>query len=249
MKTFTDKNLLKGDISILIPIYVDHEDRIDNLKKILNYFYFMGIKDVWVNEYYSDKPLCDWVNCNYRSKKIDDDYNKMTCTNEIFDESQGQYLAIWDVDVIFPRSAIDKSLELLENGADVVYPYNGNFYNVPKKHFDMLESGRIEMDKCELWNENSYGGCVMFKRGVFEAGGKGNTKFIGWGFEDDEIFVRFSKLGYKIIRLDNPLFHMEHTRTSNLDGKSKYYLNNKEIYDNIRAMSREEILEEINNWK
>jgi predicted glycosyltransferase involved in capsule biosynthesis len=89
----------------------------------------------------------------------------------------------------------------------------------------------------------------MFKRNVFEAGGKGNTKFIGWGFEDDEIFVRFSKLGYKIIRLDNPLFHMEHTRTSNLDGKSKYYLNNKEIYDNIRAMSREEILEEINNWK
>lgn len=249
MTTSTEQTSLyqKSDISVIIPLYVDHEDRLTNLDILRNYLEDVGIHNIIINEHFRDLPM--GRGAHHMSSYIGKEpYNKMKCVNEISDCCRGRIIAIWDVDAIFPKSSIQKSLDLFNLGSGMVYPYNGQFYNLPKSEFDELERGKVDISKCDLWNPDSYGGCVMFKREVFEAGGKGNEKFVEWGFEDDEIFIRYSKLGYKIDRVDAPLFHMEHERSQNADGRSPHYLNNNKLYNQICGMSKEELLKEIETW-
>jgi hypothetical protein len=237
-----------SDISVIIPLYVDHEDRLTNLNILKSYLKDAGIRDIIINEHFRDTPKGGGE--HHTSTLIGlNPYSKMKCVNEAFECCRGRIIAIWDVDVIFPKSSIQKSITLFNTGSDMVYPYNGQFYNVPKSEFGGLMQGMIDLNKCDLWNPNSYGGCVMFKREVFEAGGKGNEKFIEWGFEDDELLARFSKLEYKIDRVDFPLFHMEHERTTNADGRSPHYSSNNRLYNSIIEMSKQELIQEINTWK
>lgn len=250
MTTFTEQTsqYQKSDISVIIPLYVDHDDRLVNLNTLRDYLEDVGIVDVIIHEKFRNVPKARGGH-HMPSYIGDEPYNKMKCVNEVADCCHGKLIAIWDVDVIFPKSSMQKSIDLFNNGSDMVYPYNGQFYNVPKTEFGNLWNGKINMDKCELWNPNSYGGCVIFKKEVFEAGGRGNPKIQHVGFDDNEIHARFYKLGYKIDRVDAPLFHMEHERTETAVENTPYLNANMEIYNKICAMSREEILEEIKSWK
>jgi hypothetical protein len=237
-----------SDISVIIPLYVDHEDRLTNLNTLLNYLESVGIHNIFINEHFSETPKGGGA--HHMATYIGDAvYNKMKCVNEAFECCRGRIVAIWDVDVIFPKSSIYKTIELFNLGSDVVYPYNGQFYNVPKIEFSNLWNGEINMSKCELCNPNSYGGCVMIKREVFENGGKGNPNIQHVGFDDNEIYVRFYKLGYTINRVDAPLFHMEHFRSETAVENTPYLNANMRIYNQICAMSKEQLINEITAWK
>jgi len=254
--TSTEKNLslVKSDTDILIPLYFDHPDRMNNINFVIDYLKNYGFSNIYVREYYTSRSpefeLCGKIGKNFSSVFIEnfDNFNKMQCANELAELSNSKYLAIWDCDVVFPKSNLNQALEMLQAGSDVVYPYDGRFYNVPKSEHKSLKDG-VDLNNCEMWNPNSWGGVVFFRRDVFEEGGRCNPRFKNVGFDDNEIQVRFAKLGYRIDRTSGVLLHLDHHRSDTSVEKSPYFNYNMGIYNHIVSLTPEQLKEEIKNWK
>lgn len=256
MMTFFEKSLqeLKSEVDILIPLYVDHPDRIWNLYFVVDKLKSFGFSNIFIRNYTDDNNIrfsLNWddsVKYSHHHLKDFDNFNKMKCVNEMVDMCESKYLAIYDVDVIFPKKNLLQTLQLLKDGADVVYPYDGHFYNVPKTKFEDLDKGQINLDDCELCNPGSYGGAVFYNRKSFIEGGKCNPNFKNVGFDDNELYVRFAKLGYDVRRTEGPLLHLDHYRSETSVEQSPFLNHNMQIYNNICAMSKEQLLEEIKTW-
>ena len=239
------------NLDILIPLYIDHDDRLSNLTNVIKILKTYNCNNIYVNEYFKDVPKATFIEgINYNNVKINDtSFNKMTCINEMAKKSKNKFLAIYDVDVIVNKNALIKSLEMLNVESDFVYPYNGHFYEIPKSSInEIITSGNITLSICSLIHPNSCGGCVIFKREVFELGGMCNPNFKNVGFDDDEIKARFLKLGYKMGKTENPIFHLEHARTSTSYGISVYDKHNQQEYYRICNMTNNQLLEEVSKW-
>jgi len=256
MTTSTDQNSqdILSNIDILIPLYLDHSDRIFNTKTVVKHLKSQGFKNIFIKEYHTtespNEEISNLDGVNFYHKYITnfDNFNKMECVNELSNISSGEYVAIYDADVIIPRRAMVKTAELLNSGVNVVYPYGGEFYNVPKDKFKDLESGKISLDDCELCNPCSYGGAVFFNRTIFEDGGMCNPNFKNVGFDDNEIFVRFSRLGYTIGRVEGPLLHLDHVRSNTSVENSAYLNHNMQIYNHILNCDINDLKNEIKIW-
>ena len=82
-----------------------------------------------------------------------------------------------------------------------------------------------------------------------------NEKFIGWGYEDNELIERFTKLDYKIGRVPGPLYHLDHPRKSvssynslkKMFGyfKNPILKNNKREFKKVKSMSKKELLKYV----
>lgn len=238
------------NIDILIPLYVDHEDRIANLKNVIYVLNSYGIDSIYVREYYKDIPKFDGNGCHFTSVKMEDDnFNKMKCVNEMANQCSKPYLAVYDVDVIVLKKDLYDSIQMLESGFDVVYPYDGKFFNIPKPLiYDFIRNRKLNLEDCELCNPNSWGGCVIYQRDVFIEGGKCNPNFKNVGFDDNELYVRFSRLGYKVGRTKNPILHLDHFRSETSVEHSIHLQHNMDIYNNICVMSIDKMKEEIKSW-
>jgi hypothetical protein len=238
------------NIDILIPLYVDHEDRITNLKNVIKTLREYGVESIHVREYYKDSPKYDGSNCSYSSVELtEDNFNKMRCVNEMVKDCSHDNLAVYDVDVIVLPKDLKQSIDMLSNGFDFVYPYNGEFYNIPKPLIDgFLNERKIDLAKCELCNPNSYGGCVIFKKSVFIEGGMCNPNFKNVGFDDNEIQMRFYRLGYKMGRTSSPILHLDHYRSETSVEKSPHLNYNMGIYNHICRVPVEILKEEIKSW-
>ena len=70
-----------------------------------------------------------------------------------------------------------------------------------------------------------------------------NENFVSYGYEDNERPVRFEKLGYKVGRVDDLIYHMEHTRTMNSWFTNPHINNNKNLYETLKDMTSEELKE------
>lgn len=241
------------DIAFLIPLYVEHEDRLSNLKYSLATLYGQGFTNIFIKEYYVDHPKFEdiGVPVKYFSEELrDDNFNKMKCVNELSELTDSDYISIYDVDVIIPKSQMMEAFELFENGADVVYPYDGLFLSVPTRHLQSFrETKTINFEDCEMANPNSYGGCVIYRRDIFEEGGRCNPNFKNVGFDDNELFVRFQRLGYNIKRTSGPLLHMEHYRSETSVEHSVFLNHNIQIYNHICQTPIDNLREEIKSWK
>lgn len=63
---------------------------------------------------------------------------------------------------------------------------------------------------CRVLYKRNTGGVSVLKRKEFIQVGGMNTKFIGWGGEDSELFYRSRRLGLRWYSLRVPLFHLNH---------------------------------------
>ena len=239
-------------LDILIPVFIDNDDRLVNLYNTVNLLKKYDFIKIYIGEYYIDNPRVQINDGNVKvvTTTINSDFfNKMSCVNELFDISTSQYVAVYDADVLIFKKSLINALNMLDNGYDLVYPYNGYFYNLPKPiTHKLLNTENFCLSECILWNKNSYGGCVIFNRNVFLSGGKCNPNFKNVGYDDNEIFERFSKLGYVIGRTDYPILHMEHDRSHTAFGSNKYELHNATECSRIFKMNKQQLIEEIKTW-
>lgn len=244
-----------NDIDFLIPVYIEHEDRIRNLKILTKYLKALGCTNIFVNEYYRDAPRVQNIVSGYISKDITtyDFYNKMVCGNELYDEySYSNVVCLCDSDaLISKKDFIDCYKKLIYSDFDFAYPYNGKFYDIPKDIVEKLDadfSTPINVDDCKFFAPASHGGCVMFKKEVFKQGGKLNPNFKNVGYDDDEINIRYLKLGYKKYRSNSPLMHMTHFRGNTSYNFSKYVDHNARECGKVNSMSVEELQAYIKSW-
>lgn len=133
-----------------------------------------------------------------------------------------KYVAIWDVDVIISVEQIIKSIEMLRNGINFVYPYKNYFYDtsmiIRRKFYENREFEYLRKSVAfmtELYPPNPVGGAFFANRDTYINSGLENEHFYGWGVEDGERFMRWNMQNQKIVRVEGPLFHLSHSRGIN----------------------------------
>lgn len=187
--------------------------------------------------------LEDYDNVFYRTKYL----NFMTTI------SQTPYLAIWDADVIIPQKQVIEAVSELEKGADIVYPYDGHFFDtsslirelyIKRPDIRILERNKEKMFL--LYGNKMIGGAIFVNRQSYIDSGMENTNFYGWGPEDSERHIRWKYLGYKIKYIKGHLFHLTHQRGSDSKFRSKDQITSThdEIIKLVRS-SKKEILYDI----
>ena len=72
-----------------------------------------------------------------------------------------------------------------------------------------IHKDALTEDTTVLYERNP-GGVFIFKRKDFIRIGGLNTKFLGWGGEDNELLFRATRLGLRWSSLSPPLFHLHH---------------------------------------
>lgn len=240
-----------NNVDFLLPVYIEHPDRLRNLNIILSYLKKIGAQNVFVNEHYRDRPKITTLIDNYISKDITSIgyFNKMECGNKLFDTfSKSKIVCLYDVDVLVTKKDIQQSIKMLESDYDFINPFDGQFYDIPEDIVEQLQFNleiNIDLNKCKLLCPFMHGGCVMFKRDVFINGGKLNPNFKNVGFDDDEINIRFTKLGYNKGRTTSPLLHLTHHRSETSYNYNKFNDNNSAEAVKLEKMTKQEILEYI----
>jgi len=242
------------NVDFILPVYIDHPDRIRNLNIILKYLKAIGCTNVYVNEHYRDEPKCKDLTTKYINKNITNDkfFNKMVCGNELFDRfSINKVVCLYDVDVLATKKDLTEATEKLLNGYDFAYPFNGCFYDIPidivnKLQVDLTTS--IDINRCTLFARESHGGCVMFRREVFIEGGKLNPMFKNVGYDDDEINVRYLKLGYKKLKTASPLVHLTHYRGDTSYNYNEFTNHNGTECHKVTHMSTADLKQYIKTW-
>jgi predicted glycosyltransferase involved in capsule biosynthesis len=157
-------------------------------------------------------------------------------------------VCLLDMDVFLDPKIHRLAVELLDY-YPLVYPFDGNFYDIPQSyHIKGLRMADIKDEDKTSLHTQSVGGLQFVRTKDFLNIGMTNEYIRGWGYEDNEFYERFSKLGYRIYRTGNPLYHFTHPRTYNSDGRSPHVYENQEVYEKVVAMTEKELLEYIKGF-
>ena len=222
------------DVAFLLVARFDSIQRLENAIVVSEYLcenfdtnVYLWEFDSYNNGFYSLlKP-----NAVTYSFITDDDpvFHRTRHINQLIGQIKEKFISIWDIDVIAPPNQVYKSVELLRNGIDFVYPYNHLFLdtsNVLRNEFvrsrsiEILESYKAFMN--ELYPPNPVGGAFFANKDSYNTCGKENELFYGWGIEDGERISRWLRHKMNIKRIEGPLFHLSHPRGINSQTFSNY---------------------------
>ena len=244
------------DVTFIIPIRFDSEDRKRNFKITINFLEKNFDTNIIIME--SDKSSNEEFvrsisnKLEYIFEKDESNlFHRTRLLNIMTKMSKTNIVVNYDIDVLFTLDQYVTSKTLLNNGADFVFPYSGKFYDVNPKYFINLgnnEFDKVDLNNCKLFNSNSVGGTLFFKKDSYEKIGLENENFISWGYEDWERVGRIKKMGYEVHRVDGVLYHLTHFRTHNSGGSNPMYRNNESEFNKIMSMDKQQLDDYIKSW-
>jgi predicted glycosyltransferase involved in capsule biosynthesis len=253
-KSTVNKNMVDlKNVTFLIAIKVDSEDRVKNLDITIPYLQTNFDTNIVLCEQDVSPKLANKYNCGYVFCKTEEFFNRQRGVNLAAKYAKTSIIAHYDADVLFTPNQLKKATKIIMNkDADIVYPYDGRFYDVPKQFHEKIKSTasteHVTLEHCTLFNPHSVGGAVFFNASVFWEGGGANENFKGLGYEDNEIYTRFSRLGYKFGRVSDPLLHLTHERKDTSYNHNPYIASNLNEYNRVSKLTKEELKQEIKNW-
>lgn len=162
-------------------------------------------------------------NVSYQfNEDLDSVFYRTRFLNNMIDTVKTEYIAVWDVDVIIAKEQILKTIQLLEDGMDAVYPYDKFLDTTDEIRRIYLRSGGdiSILHGCvkymhELYGSSPVGGVFFIRTNKYIRSGKENEDYYGWGYEDGDRYYRWVNNGYKVDRVHGPLFHLWHPRGLN----------------------------------
>ena len=182
------------------------------------------------------------------------EFHRTRYLNEMLHMATTKVVVNYDCDIILPISSYIKSQDMIVNGdSDVVYPYGfGNYAMMATVgDEDVSEFLSNDFDITILHNKSRqymsrYGFCQFFDREVYIAGGEENEDFIAYAPEDEERAYRFKTLGYKVDRIDEFAYHLEHARTPNSWTHNPHMRNNNLLWEKLQKMNKKQLIDYYN---
>lgn len=227
------------DTTFIIPIRIESEDRMRNVITICcflleNFDTKLIIKEVDEKSVFKEDVLpqiSDYLgdsvnNLTHLFEKSDPDdpvFYRMRYLNEMLAMCETDIVANYDCDVLMPiQTYLDAQMMIQDLDFDLIYPYGHGFWQKKVSATDEMVSEFLS-DDCEFSHlekkveiDNAESGHVQFfKRTAYIEGGMENENFRGSSPEDKERIHRFQKLGYKVGRIENWIYHLEHSRGNN----------------------------------
>lgn len=217
------------DTTFLIYVQIDSEDRLTNLKLVLEHLTRYFETTIFLLEVDTSPKITNQLISKYRIEyefvKDDSDvFHTTKYRNYLVHRCRTSCFFICDTDIIIAPEAMVKSQEFLIDFPSekiLIYPYNGDFYNISMQCRDeyALTSDYEFLKRKEnehlLWFKYSTGGIFGGKTMAFKGDKVDNEKIYGWGPDDKERYYRLKRKGFKIKRIDYPLYHLYHQRNSN----------------------------------
>lgn len=245
--------------NIVLPVRIDSEDRLDNLKTVLSWVDDIGCPIILLE---ADKtPKMDTLIGSFKHiiyHFVEDKrpiFHRTKYINDLLRMSKAEIVAVWDADVFLPNSQIDEAIECVKSqGATIVIPYNGTFYMLSPKQ---SKSFREQRNLLSFQNEKlmspmgrvACGGIYLVNRKRYLSLGGDNEKFIGWGPEDAERLHRIQIAGDKAQWIKSgPLYHLHHARNDWSDNDfQKSLLAMQKEFVKVCSLSQSEMWDYIHN--
>ena len=261
-----------SNATFIIPLRIESADRMRNIITLLCFLLGNFDTNVIVKEVDSEPVfeknvlpqikefIGNDINLVHIFEKSDDHvFYRMHILNEMLAMSKTDVVINYDCDVLMPVETYVNAYESILNGTcDVVYPYgNGNFQK--QVHVtDEIVSDFLNndfdlsiLDKSSQVSTSDFGWVQFFNRSVYIEGGMENENFRGSSPEDKERFFRFTTLEYKVGRIDNWIYHLEHSRGANSWPESirgnPYMAQNFEVWNHLQTLNKQKLKEYYSN--
>lgn len=262
---------MKIDLSnatFIIPIKIESEDRLRNVITsvcflLSNFNTNILIKEVdsesiflknalpQIQEFCGETPTLTHI---FQKSDLST-FHRQKILNDMLMETTTDVVINYDCDVILPlESYVESYHSILSGNSDVVYPYGDGDYQIQVFATDEMVTNFLVNDfDFKYLLENSriydakYGFCQFFRTCVYVEGGMENENFVAYAPEDVERFYRYNTLGYKVSRIDNFIFHLEHSRTPNSSFSNPHMSQNNLEWEKIKSMNSETLKNYIEN--
>lgn len=245
------------DITFLLLIRLDSIERLENLKSTVKTLLRHFVTNIYIleSDTYDKKILRAMLSKKVKYRFVVDSdpiLFKTSYFNIMLKDVSTKFVSIVDSDIAIDPIVIINAVEKLRsNEVDVVYPYNGQCFNVSeglkalyfiRKNINVLYDNICKMEL--LYKYNLVGGVFLANTQKMIQSGKENEKYYGWGNEDFDRFWRFIIKNLRIYRSANCLFHLCHPRFENSNYRSKKQsdISNKEISNKISEFK-------VSTWK
>jgi hypothetical protein len=255
-----------SNATFIIPLRIESEDRMRNIITLLCFLFGNFDTNVIVKEVDTEsvfeksvlpqvKEFVDRdINLTHIFEKSDDSvFYRMHILNEMLAMTKTDVVINYDCDVLMPIETYVNAYEaILNKTCDVVYPYgNGNFQKQVHVNDEIVSDFLNNDFDFSILENNSqisssdFGWVQFFNRSVYVEGGMENENFRGSSPEDKERFFRFTMLGYNVGRIDNWIYHLEHSRGPNswpdsIQG-NPYMKQNFEAWNHIQTLNKEQL--------
>jgi len=262
----------KFDLSkatFIIPIRIESDDRLRNVITsvcflLSNFDTTIIVKEVDKESRFSRDALPqisefldgDIKNLIHKFVKSDSpSFHRQKILNDMIMEAKTEVVINYDCDIILPIASYIQAYEKIINGtSDVVYPYGNGDFQIQVFADDQIVTDFLvnNFDFSALKRKTKsydakYGFVQFFNREVYIEGGLENENFVAYAPEDVERFYRYTTLGYKVSRINDVVYHLEHARTPNSWFNNPHMKSNQEEWEKIQKMDKDILKEYITN--
>lgn len=176
-------------------------------------------------------------------------FHRQRVLNDMIMLCETDVIVNYDCDIILPIKSYEVAYDsIIKNEADVVYPYGDGDYQIQVFADDDLVTDFLiyDFDYDRLQSKSNiydakYGFCQFFSRKAYIEGGMENENFVAYAPEDVERYHRFVTLGYRVVRISNVVYHLEHERTFNSWFNNPHMGENQREWNKIQQMSEDEL--------
>lgn len=250
-----DERIDLSDATFIVPLYVESEDRLRNLEIVLRFIsrHFrtrvLVVEDTGKGTSGPAKNIVSNLGFDHVAVAGNDSpyFHKTWMINHGVEHSTTPMVVVHDSDVVMDRLQYVLARDVVRDGNDVVFPYNGTCVDTPIEGFTSF-AGSLDISRLDpLAPDNGYpgidahGGAVFFSRRAMEISGGFNETIVAWGLEDREMIERLEKLGMPAHRGDGPLFHLRHARTVNSNETHPFWEANVRVLETVRGMDRTDL--------
>jgi len=255
--------------TFIIPLKIDSDDRVRNIITILCFILKKFKTNVILKEVDGRKIFQDYAlpqikefvgndikQLTYIFEQSEDPvFYRMKILNEMINDSNTEVVINYDCDVLMKPEAYKKCYDLILNKTyDMIYPYGfGPYQKQIYADDDMVSNFLNEnfdfsiLEKKSNIYDAQYGHVQFFDRETYINGGMENENFRGSSPEDKERYFRFTTLGYNVGRIDNYVYHLEHSRGPNSwpvsYQKNPYMKKNLDLWENLQKLNKNELID------
>lgn len=248
-----------SDVTIVIPIRVDSDVRIANLKTIIrlytaleNIHFVIREADNYQHLHIEENERISYSFC------MDDNpmFHFTHYRNEMIKQAKTPIVIVWDADILVPKEQLYRAVDKVRKQQAVLsYPYDGICYSLSSNISDNFRNTldwKILSKKEKfptIFGQLTVGGIFVVNRKKYMDAGMENEYFMGWGPEDIERLKRLTILNLPVLRIEGCIYHLSHPRkfNSGFVDQSQNVSAKKELL-RICGMSKDDLLKEISGW-
>jgi hypothetical protein len=247
--------------TIIIPVLIEHPDRYNNAKTVLNYINKNFETNVFIYEISENESKLDFLGdlkniiIKHWVEKPEEAFHRTKYLNIMLDDVETPVVANYDIDVIMKPEVYTESVRMIiEEGVDVLYPYSfggmtqRKILQTPDIHSKIFDN-KLDLNYIDenpslfLDYYTEYGHCIFFNTNIYRTYGAENENFISYGPEDKERGERFVRLGARVKwNHGNFVYHFEHYRGNDSSTNNPYFIHNQNVHKYMNKMCEDNFL-------